>query len=172
MTVRSIVPFPDPRLRQVAHTVTVFDGQLRLLAADITETMRLAPGIGMTASHIGVAQRVYVLELPGDVQPQTYVNPEITWLSDETAQNEEGSVSMPGVTELVTRPCRVTVRYQDINGNEQLEHADGLRAICHQHEIDQLNGLFWTQKLSSLRRNRLMARYKKLHTMKKVAEHT
>lgn len=172
MTVRSIVPFPDTRLRQVAHTVTVFDDQLRLLAADITETMRLAPGIGMTASHIGVAQRVYVLELPGDVQVQTYVNPEITWLSDETAQNEEGSVSMPGVTELVTRSCRVTVRYQDINGNEQLEHADGLRAICHQHEIDQLNGLFWTQKLSSLRRNRLMARYKKLHTMKKVAEHT
>lgn len=172
MTVRSIVPFPDPRLRQVAHTVTVFDDQLHLLAADITATMRQAPGIGMTASHIGVAQRVYVLELPEDTQPQTYVNPEIIWLSDETAQNEEGSVSMPGVTELVTRPCRVTVRYQDINGNEQIEHADGLRAICHQHEIDQLNGLFWTQKLSSLRRNRLMARYKKLHTMKKVAEHT
>jgi peptide deformylase len=162
MTVRPIVKFPDPRLRAVAAPVTVFDQALRELAADLHETMRGASGIGITAPHIGVARRLVVLELSPDTGPQIYVNPQIVWHSEELSRHPEGSVSMPGVTAEIERSARVRVRYQDIDGGEQLEEADGLRAICHQHEIDQLDGIFWIQKLSPLQRERAIKRYQKL----------
>ncbi|GBQ75252.1 N-formylmethionylaminoacyl-tRNA deformylase [Acetobacter malorum DSM 14337] len=162
MTICPIVRFPDQRLRQVAAPVTLFDESLSLLAQDILESMRSAPGIGMTGPHIGVVQRVVVLELPDVPQPQTYVNPEIIWMSEETIRQEEGSVSMPGVTDLIDRAAKVRVQYQDLDGVTQVEEAEGLRAACHQHEIDQLNGIFWIQRLSSLRRKRVVARYEKL----------
>nr|WP_040511760.1 peptide deformylase [Novacetimonas hansenii] len=157
-----IVLFPDQRLRMVAEPVVVFDETLRAMTADLLDTVRAAPGIGITAPHIGVLQRVVVLDLPGGLGPQTYINPEIVWRSDETARHEEGSISMPGVTEVVERPARVRVRYRDVDGHEMMEDADGLRAVCHQHEIDQLEGVFWTQRLSTLRRSRLMSRYEKI----------
>lgn len=162
MTVRPIVLYPDQRLRQAAAPVSVFDSGLAALAQDILESMRAAPGIGMTGPHIGVMQRVVVLELPDAAQPRIYVNPDIVWMSDETVRQEEGSVSMPGVTELVTRAARVRVAYQGLDGTHHVEEAEGLRAACHQHELDQLNGLFWIQRLSALRRNRLIARYEKM----------
>ncbi|MBB2165301.1 peptide deformylase [Gluconacetobacter sp. 1b LMG 1731] len=162
MPARPIVLYPDQRLRQAAEPVTQFDAALRTLAADLFDTMQAAPGIGITAPHIGVALRVVVLDLRDTSGARTYVNPEIIWASDETIRHEEGSVSMPGVTEQIERPARVRVRYQDLDGKEQIEDSDGLRAICHQHEIDQLNGLFWIQRLSALRRTRLIARYEKI----------
>ncbi|MBB2204179.1 peptide deformylase [Gluconacetobacter takamatsuzukensis] len=162
MTVRPIVRFPDQRLRRPAAPVTHFDAALRTLAADLLDTMRAAPGIGITAPHIGVALRVVVLNLPDAPAPQTYINPEILWTSDETLRHEEGSVSMPGVIEQIERPARLRLRYQDLDGTGHVEDSDGLRAICHQHEIDQLDGIFWIQRLSALRRNRLVARYEKL----------
>lgn len=162
MTICPIVRFPDQRLRQVAAPVTVFDDTLSALARDILDSMRAAPGVGMTGPHIGVAQRVVVLELPDVAQPQTYVNPEIVWMSEKTFRQEEGSVSMPGVTEQIERAAKVRVQYQDLNGACHIEEAEGLRAACHQHELDQLNGMFWIYRLSSLRRNRLIARYEKL----------
>lgn len=162
MTTCPIVRFPDQRLRQVAAPVTLFDESLSALAQDILDSMRAAPGIGMTGPHIGVAQRVVVLELPDAAQPQTYVNPEIIWMSEETIRQEEGSVSMPGVTDLIDRAAKVRVQYQDLDGVTHVEEAEGLRAACHQHEIDQLNGIFWIQRLSSLRRKRVVARYEKL----------
>ncbi|GAN68264.1 peptide deformylase [Acetobacter orleanensis] len=162
MTICPIIRFPDQRLRQVAEPVTVFDHTLSALAQDILESMRAAPGIGMTAPHIGIARRVVVLELPDAAQPQTYVNPEILWMSEDKVRQEEGSVSMPGVTEQIERAARVRVAYHDLDGVRHEEEAEGLRAACHQHEIDQLNGLFWLQRLSSLRRNRLIARYEKM----------
>lgn len=162
MTARPIVMFPDPRLRQAAAPVTFFDAALRTLAADLLDTMRAAPGIGITAPHIGVALRVVVLDLRDAPGARTYINPEIVWASNETIQHEEGSVSMPGVIEQIERLAKVRVRYQDLDGQEHIEESDGLRAICHQHEIDQLDGIFWTQRLSALRRNRLAARYEKI----------
>ena len=86
----------------------------------------------------------------------------IVWASDEMTQHTEGSVSMPGVTETVERHAGVRVTYQDLAGAEQIEEADGLLAVCHQHEIDQLNGIFWLQRLSRLKRDRLIKRYEKL----------
>jgi peptide deformylase len=161
MTIRPIVRYPDPRLRAVAAPVTAFDAALRRLADDLLETMRAAPGIGITAPHIGVLQRVVALELsPGDAR--IYVNPTILWASEERIRHEEGSVSMPGVIDIVERAAEVRVRYGDLDGAEQIEEASGLRAVCHQHEIDQLDGLFWTEKLSPLKRDRLIRRYQKL----------
>ncbi|MBB5703876.1 peptide deformylase [Ochrobactrum daejeonense] len=162
MTVREIVRYPDPRLRAVAEQVNRFDDDLQKLATDLLETMRAAPGIGITAPHIGIMKRVVVLELSADEGPKTYVNPELVWASEEKTRHQEGSVSMPGVVDEVERPARVRIRYQDLSGGEQIEEADGLLAICHQHEIDQLDGIFWIQRLSRLRRERLIKRFEKL----------
>ncbi|GBQ07960.1 N-formylmethionylaminoacyl-tRNA deformylase [Acetobacter cerevisiae DSM 14362] len=147
--------------------MTLFDDGLSALAQDILDSMRAAPGIGMTGPHIGVAQRVVVLELPDAPQPQIYVNPDIIWLSEETVRPEEGSVSMPGVTDLIERAAKVRVQYQDLDGVTHVEEAEGLRAACHQHEIDQLNGIFWIQRLSGLRRKRVIARYEKLQRLQR-----
>lgn len=161
MAVQPILRFPDPRLRLAAAPVTDFGDGLRTLADDLLETMRAAPGIGITAPHIGVLQRVTVIALDDTAGGRTYVNPAIVWTSAETARHPEGSVSMPGITEDVERPARVRVHYQDIGGAARTEEADGLLAICLQHEIDQLDGIFWIYRLSRLKRDRLTKRYAK-----------
>lgn len=165
MTVRPIVHYPDPQLHTLAAPVTAFDVALRALAADLVETMRAAGGIGITAPHIGVATRLVVLELTREEGPTIYVNPAIVWASDELIRHFEGSVSMPGVTAEIERPARVRVRYRDLDGVEQSEEAGGLRAVCHQHEIDQLDGIFWLQRLSALKRDQLIRRYQKLRRL-------
>lgn len=162
MTVRPIVRYPDRRLAMPARPVTAFDDGLHELAADLLETMRTAPGIGITAPHVGVPLRVVVLELDAKAGPQTYVNPEIEWASPEMILHQEGSVSMPGVNDEVQRHARVRISYQDLDGNVRAEESDGLRAVCHQHEIDQLDGLFWIQRLSRLKRERLVKKYDKM----------
>jgi peptide deformylase len=162
VTVRPIVRFPDRRLDAVADPVSVFDEDLRSLAADLADTMRAAPGIGITAPHIGILKRVVVIEVSSVAGLRTYVNPVILWASGEMIRHTEGSVSMPGVTERIERHARVRVSYQDLDGVEKIEEADGLLAVCHQHEIDQLDGIFWIQKLSRLKRDRLIKRYEKL----------
>lgn len=160
MTVREIVGYPDARLRTKAQPVLQFDDALRVLAIDLIDTMRAAPGIGITAPHIGVALRLAAIELPG-AEPRVYVNPEIVAASPETVRHDEGSVSMPGASEEVQRHAHVQIRYMDVEGVEHSEAADGLLAICLQHEIDQLDGIFWLQRLSRLKRNRLIKRYEK-----------
>lgn len=162
MTIRPIVQFPDPCLRQIAAPVTVFDAALRTLADDLLETIRAAPGLGITAPHIGVLQRVVVLDLPEAASHGIYVNPQILWTSSEKIRHREGSVSMPGVLDEIERPAKIRIQYQDLDGAEHVEEADGLAAICHQHEIDQLDGIFWIQRLSSLKRQRLIKRYEKI----------
>jgi peptide deformylase len=162
MTIRPIVRYPDPRLALPAQPVTVFDDALRELARDLLETMHAAPGIGITAPHIGVSVRLVVLDLDAKDGAQTYVNPEITWVSPQMITHREGSVSMPGVNDDIQRHARVRISYQDLNGTTQREDSDSLRAVCHQHEIDQLNGLFWIQRLSRLKRERLIKRFEKL----------
>ncbi|MGN1289952.1 MAG: peptide deformylase [Bradyrhizobium sp.] len=162
MTIRPIIRYPDPRLALTAQPVTMFDDALCKLATDLLETMHAAPGIGITAPHIGVSLRVVVLELDTREGPRTYVNPEIITTSDDMILHKEGSVSMPGVNDEVERHARVRIRYQDLDGNMQTEESDGLRAVCHQHEIDQLDGVFWIRRLSRLKRERLIKRYEKI----------
>jgi len=162
MTIRLILRYPDRRLALPARPVTAFDNGLRELAQDLLETMRAAPGIGITAPHVGVPLRVVVLELDTKEGPLTYVNPEITWASPEMIMHREGSVSMPGVNDEVQRHARVRISYQDLDGNTRTEESEGLRAVCHQHEIDQLDGMFWIQRLSRLKRERMVKKYEKM----------
>ena len=162
MTIRPIVRYPDPRLAIPARPVTDFDDALRELARDLLETMRAAPGIGITAPHIGVLLRVVVLDLGTNEGARTYVNPEIEWASSEMILHREGSVSMPGVNDEVQRHARIRISYQDIDGTMQTEESEDLRAVCHQHEIDQLNGVFWINRLSRLKRERLIKRFEKM----------
>jgi peptide deformylase len=162
MPIRPIVRYPDPRLALRAQPVTAFDDALRALAADLLETMRAAPGIGITAPHIGVSWRVVVLELDPAEGPRTYVNPELIWASPEMILHREGSISMPGVNDDVSRHARVRIGYRDLDGHAHTEESDGLRAVCHQHEIDQLDGIFWIRRLSRLKRERLIKRFDKM----------
>ncbi|RDJ13047.1 peptide deformylase [Rhizobium grahamii] len=161
MAVRPILRFPDVGLRTVCRPVEVFDQNLRGLADDLLDTMRAAPGVGITAAHIGVFLRVVVIELSRGEGVRHYVNPEISFASDETIRHIEGSVSMPGVTGEVVRPKAIRVRYRDLAGAEQEEEAEGFLAVCIQHEIDQLDGVFWIQRLSRLKRERLVKRWEK-----------
>ena len=162
MTIRPIVRYPDPRLALPAQPVIAFDGALRELAADLLETMHAAPGIGITAPHIGVSLRVVVLDLDPVNGARTYVNPEIVWASPEMIMHQEGSVSMPGVNDDIERHAKVRISYRDLDGKTHTEESQGLRAVCHQHEIDQLNGMFWIRRLSRLKRERLIKRFDKM----------
>lgn len=162
MPIRSILRFPDTRLQMPAAPVEYFDSALAALATDLLDTMRAAPGIGITAPHIGVLQRLAVIELDAASGVRVYVNPEIIWLSPETVAHTEGSVSMPGMTDDVVRPGSVRVRYQTLSGDVAEEEAAGLLSVCLQHEIDQLDGMFWLQRLSRLKRDRAIKRFAKL----------
>jgi len=164
MAVRPILLYPDPRLRQQAAPVTQFDAALAALAQDLLQTMRAAPGVGITGPHIGAMQRLVVLELDGPASTRFYVNPEIAWQSEATARHVEGSVSMPDMREEIERPAQIRIRYQSLDGAALEEAADGFLATCLQHEIDQLDGIFWIFRLSRLKRERLLKRYGKQQT--------
>jgi peptide deformylase len=160
MAVRPILTYPHPLLSQPCQEVTQFDDALCALVADLTDTMRAAPGVGITAAHIGVMSRVFVLELtPGKLE--TYINAQITSFSSHSAKHTEGSVSLPGMTDEVERPAEISLTYQDVTGKAQSLKADGFLATCIQHEIDQLDGIFWIKRLSRLKRERLMKKWEK-----------
>jgi peptide deformylase len=162
VAIRDILRFPDPRLRHPAVAVEAFDATLAALADDLLDTMRAAPGIGITASHIGVASRLVVIELPEQGIVRIYANPRLLAFSSDRVRHEEGSISMPGVSAEVERPRQVRVSYRTLAGEEKEEEAEGLLAICLQHEIDQLDGVFWIERLSKLKRDRVIKRYQKL----------
>jgi peptide deformylase len=166
VAVRPIVRFPDPRLRQKAEPIGPVDEAVRALARDLTDTMHAAPGIGITAPHIGVLRRLVVIQLESQREPHIYIDPEILWASPERIRQVEGSVSMPGVTDEIERHARIRVRYRALDGSEREEEAEGLMAICLQHEIDQLDGVFWIDRLSKLKRDRVVKRFEKLQRIR------
>lgn len=161
MPPRPIVTFPDPRLRQVCAPVTTFGPDLREIANDLVDTMRDAPGIGIAGPHIGVALRLIAIQLAPDQPLHVCVNPEIVSSSDELVRHSEGSISMRGIAEEVERPAWVRVSFQDLDGSFHALDADGLLGVCFQHEIDQLDGIFWLNRLSRLKRDRAIKRYGK-----------
>ncbi|WP_160004187.1 peptide deformylase [Rhizobium sp. 18055] len=161
MVVRPILRFPHPGLKTRCEAVTVFGDELRALALDLLDTMRAAPGVGITAAHIGVFQRVTVIELSREDGVRTYVNPEVVSSAAVESRNTEGSVSMPGITDEIVRPGAIRFRYRDLDGVAHEEDAEGFLAICIQHEIDQLDGIFWLQRLSKLKRDRLVKKWDK-----------
>jgi peptide deformylase len=165
MAIRPILTVPDPRLKQVAAPVAAVTDETRRLMDDMLETMYDAPGIGLAATQIGVMERVVVMDVSREEDaraPRFFVNPEILWASEETAPYQEGCLSIPEVFDEVIRPARVRVRYLDYDGQPVEEEADGLYATCIQHEIDHLNGVLFIDYLSRLKRDRAVAKVKKL----------
>lgn len=162
----NILEFPDPRLTTVASDVNIFDEALKKLIQDMTETMYSARGIGLAATQVNVHKRLLVLDVSETQdQPRVYINPQI--LSSEGEQDhEEGCLSVPGIYASVKRAEKITLRAQDSDGNTFEEQAEGLHAVCIQHEMDHLIGRLFVDYLSPLKRN--MVR-KRLEKQRKVA---
>ncbi|GGD17163.1 peptide deformylase [Aquisalinus flavus] len=164
MTVRPILTAPDPRLREVSKPVERVDDALRALMDDMLETMYDAPGIGLAAIQVGVPKRVIVMDLAGEdeaPQPRYFVNPEILNPSEDTKPYEEGCLSVPDYYDEVERPAQCTVKYLDYDGNEQILEAEGLLAVCIQHEMDHLEGVLFIDHLSRLKRERILKKLRK-----------
>ncbi len=157
-----LIHYPDKRLDMPAVPITVFGAPLHALANQLLNVMYEAPGLGITACHVGLLQQLVVIDLEKG-KPQFFVNPRITWFSKETSDASEGSISMPGVIESVERPAAITYSYNDLDGTLIEAKADGFLSTCLQHEIDQLNGIFWLKRLSRLKRDRLIKKYSKRH---------
>jgi peptide deformylase len=156
MSLLPILRYPDPRLHKIAKPVRIFDDRLKKLAADMAETMYHAPGIGLAATQVDVHEQVLVIdtsETQDDLR--VFINPEIVWASEEKQTYDEGCLSVPGIYDGVERPARVKVRALDIEGKPFELQADGLLAVCIQHEIDHLMGRVFVEYLSPLKRNRI-----------------
>ena len=164
MALRPILTVPDARLKLVSKPVDKVDDALRALMDDMVETMYAAPGIGLAAIQIGEPIRVLVMDLAREdeePQPRHFVNPEIVWASDEIAAYEEGCLSVPEIYDEVERPTKVRVRYLNYAGDAIEDEAEGLYAVCIQHEMDHLNGVLFIDHLSRLKRDRAVAKVKK-----------
>jgi peptide deformylase len=165
MSLRDILVIPDKRLRLVSKPVAKVDGSVRKLAEDMFETMYDAPGIGLAAIQIGEPLRLVTVDLAkkdDEKAPQAFINPEITWSSDEMNVHEEGCLSIPEYYEEVERPAKVRVKYLDLDGKLHEVEADGILATCLQHEIDHLNGVLFIDHLSKLKRDRVIKKYTKI----------
>lgn len=159
MAVLSILRYPDPRLHRVAEPVREVDDRIRQLVRDMAETMYAAPGIGLAATQVDVHLRVIVIDVSEAREHlRVFINPEIVARSDDSKVYEEGCLSVPGIYDEVERPDRVTVRALDENGQPFTLEADGLLAVCVQHEIDHLNGRVFVQYLSRLKQSRIKTR--------------
>jgi peptide deformylase len=159
MSLLNILRYPDPRLHKVAKPVAVFDARLKKLVADMAETMYDAPGVGLAASQVDVHQQIVVIDISETHDAlQVFINPEIVWASAEKKVYDEGCLSVPGIYDNVERPAQVTVRALDTAGMPFEINADGLLAVCIQHEIDHLNGKVFVEYLSPLKRNRIKAK--------------
>ena len=164
MALREILTVPHPVLKQVSQPVDTVDDALRALMDDMLETMYDAPGIGLAAIQIGEPKRVIVMDLARegeDPAPRYFVNPEIVWKSDETQLCEEGCLSVPDIYDEVERSTSVKIRYLNYQGEQVEEDAEGLYAICVQHEMDHLEGVLFIDHLSRLKRDRAVQKVRK-----------
>jgi peptide deformylase len=169
MAVREIIKLPDKRLRLVSEPVKRIDAGIRKLVEDMFETQYHAPGIGLAAIQIGVAKRVVTMDLSkkeDEREPRVFINPEIAWASEEKATREEGCLSIPEYYEDVERPVQVKVKYLDLEGKAHEVEADGLFAICLQHEIDHINGVLFIDHISKLKRDRVIKKFSKAEKKK------
>jgi peptide deformylase len=157
-----ILEYPDPRLRTPARPVTAFDADLRRLIGDMAETMYAAPGIGLAATQVDRHIQLIVIDASETKdQLRVFINPQITWASDETVVCEEGCLSVPGIYDEVRRPARVRVRAQDAYGAGFELDCEGLLAVCVQHEMDHLTGKVFVDYLSALKQDRIRIKMKK-----------
>mgnify|MGYP000966097382 FL=1 len=166
MAILNILEFPDPRLRTLAKPVEVVDDALRQLIDDMFETMYDAPGIGLAATQVNVHKRLVVMDLSEDKSaPRVFINPELERLTDDLGPYQEGCLSVPGFYENVDRPLKVRIRALDRDGQPFEEIAEGLLAVCIQHECDHLNGKLFVDYLSGLKRDRIKKKLEKQHRL-------
>jgi peptide deformylase len=176
MAEKPIVILPDPKLRLVSEPISAITGEIRALANDMLDSMYAARGIGLAAIQIGVPRRLVVIDLgkgpPLDSEeaeaegerepdPQVLVNPEIVWRSEEMNVHEEGCLSIPDYVEEVERPARIRFIYQTLDGRKHEVEAGGLLATCIQHEIDHLDGKLFIDRISRLKRERVIKKFSK-----------
>jgi len=164
MAIRPILTVPDPVLKQVSKRVDAVTGETRALMDDMLETMYAAPGIGLAAIQVGVPQRVIVMDLSKDEEPKAprfFVNPEILETVEETQTYEEGCLSVPDFFDEVERPLKVKLRYLNYEGKQVEEWAEGMYAVCIQHEMDHLQGTLFIDHLSRLKRSFAINKVKK-----------
>jgi len=156
MAVLSILTYPDPRLHTVAKPVQAVDARVRALIADLLETMYDANGIGLAATQVDVHERLLVIDVSEQRnEPLVLINPEITWASEDTQVGDEGCLSVPGIYDGVERSRAVKVRALDADGQSRELSAEGILAVCIQHEMDHLMGKVFVEYLSPLKRNRI-----------------
>ncbi|MES2424983.1 MAG: peptide deformylase [Pseudomonadota bacterium] len=156
MALLPILCYPDPRLHTVARPVAAVDERIKTLVADMLATMYDANGIGLAATQVDVHERVIVIDTSEErKQPLVLINPEITWASPEVKVNEEGCLSVPGIYDGVARPLAVKLSATGLDGKVFVHEADGLEAVCIQHEMDHLQGKVFVEYLSPLKRNRI-----------------
>jgi len=155
-----ILIFPDPRLRKVAEKVLKFDKSLQNLADDMLHTMYDANGIGLAATQVDQHVRLVVMDLSDDRnEPRIFVNPSYKVLQNHNLfEFEEGCLSIPGFNETISRPDKIELKWQDINGNEHNEEPEGLLTVCIQHEIDHLEGKLMVDYVSALKRDRIRSK--------------
>jgi peptide deformylase len=159
MAKRTILSYPDKRLHTVAKPVQGVDARIKTLVADMLETMYDANGIGLAATQVDVHERLVVIDISEERnQPLVLINPEIVWASDEKVLNEEGCLSVPGIYDGVERSRAVRVTALDADGEPRTIEAEGLLAVCVQHELDHLLGKVFVEYLSPLKRNRIKSK--------------
>jgi peptide deformylase len=165
MAIREILKLPHPLLKKVSKPVEKITPEIISLMDDMLETMYAAPGIGLAAVQIGVPKRLVVIDTARDDEapknPLYFINPELVWSSEELNEHEEGCLSIPEVYDKVKRPAQVRVRFLDRTGAEREMHCEGLLATCIQHEIDHLNGVLFIDRLSRLKRDRVIRKFSK-----------
>ncbi|KAA0873780.1 peptide deformylase [Nitrincola tapanii] len=169
MALLTILEFPDPRLRTIAEPVEQVDDEIRQLIDDMFETMYDAPGIGLAATQVNVHKQVIVIDLSEDrSEPLVLINPKVTLLADELEEMQEGCLSVPGFYETVERPNRIRVECLNRQGETQIFEAEGLLAVCVQHEMDHLNGKLFVDYLSNLKRTRIRSKLEKKHKQEQL----
>ncbi|MCD0506176.1 peptide deformylase [Bordetella petrii] len=162
MALLPILHYPDPRLHKKAQPVAVVDDRIRKLVRDMADTMYEAPGVGLAATQVDVHERVVVIDVSeAGNELRVLINPEITWKSDERQTYEEGCLSVPGIYDQVERAANIRYRALDIDGKPYEAEADGLLAVCVQHELDHLDGKVFVEYLSNLKQTRIKTKLKK-----------
>jgi peptide deformylase len=162
MALLNVLCYPDPRLHQVAKPVAQVDARIKKIVADMADTMYEAPGVGLAATQVDIHERIVIIDISDEQNDlKVFINPEIIWSSPETKSWREGCLSVPDFYDEVERPSQVRVKALDVNGKQFELDADGLLAVCLQHELDHLQGKVFVAYLSILKRTRISQKLKK-----------
>ena len=162
MALLNVLCYPDPRLQQVAKPVAQVDARIKKIVADMADTMYEAPGVGLAATQVDIHERIVIIDISDEQNDlKVFINPEIIWSSPEKKSWREGCLSVPDFYDEVERPSQVRVKALDVDGKEFELDADGLLAVCLQHELDHLQGKVFVAYLSILKRTRISQKLKK-----------